>query len=378
MKIVIDAHMVGHRETGNETYVLGLLRGLTEVDLCNQYFVLVTNPDALCSKVDLPTNFTLVPLRFAANAVRIPLAMPWIVHRLGADALHVTYIAPPICPSPVVVTVHDISFKMFPHFFSRRDRLVLSNFVPLSMRKATRVIADSHCTATDIVTHYGLPKEKIAIIPLAADQRFSPVRDTAKLKAVREKYNLADKFILTVANLQPRKNLRVLLDAIAELKSGQVPRVQVVIAGQPHWKAHEIIEQVQLAELEDNVRILGYVPDEDLPTLYSAACAFAFPSIYEGFGLPPLEAMACGTPVVASNSSSLEEVVGDAGLLLPPYSVKAWADALQSLLENPMLRQELAQRGIAQASKFSWHNTAKETLKVYKKVRGTPNPMHRS
>jgi glycosyltransferase involved in cell wall biosynthesis len=370
LRIAIDAHMVGERETGNETYMLGLLQGLAQIDRHNRYFVLVTDPASLRSHVDLPSNFKAVPVRPAMNAVRVSLAMPWIAHRLDADVLHVTYIAPPVSPCAVVVTVHDISFKIFPRFFSWRDRLLLSTFVPLSMRQAAYVIAVSECTKSDIITHYRLHPERVAVTLEAPDARFSPVKDVVRLQAMREKYGLSEEFILTVGNVQPRKNLEVLISAIAVLKSRGMLTAQLAIVGQSHWRAHKVLSYVREAGLGGDVRFLGYVPDEDLPGLYSAARVFAFPSLYEGFGLPPLEAMACGTPVVSSNSGALREVIGDAGLLLPPRDVMAWVDALQALLGDSELRDDLSRRGLAHAARFSWRDTARKTLRIYKQAAG--------
>jgi glycosyltransferase involved in cell wall biosynthesis len=369
LKIAIDAHMVGQKETGNETYVLGLLKGLAQIDQTNRYFVLVTDPQALHSRVDLPDNFAVVPLKPSADFVRVPLIMPWVTHRLGADVLHVTYVAPPVSSCAQVVTIHDISFELFPHFFSARDRLMLSTMVPISIRLASQIIVESACTKADIVTHYKVAPEKLVVTPLAPDERFSPVRSAKHLQEVRQTYNLPEKFILTVGNLQPRKNLMTLLLAAAELKSRRALHGKLAIVGQAHWQAQAILDQVgQTCLKADDVRFLGYVPDQDLPALYSAAYAFAFPSLYEGFGLPPLEAMACGTPVICSNAGSLKEVVKDAGILLPPKDVGGWADALQSVREDAALRDDLIQRGLAHASTFSWAKTARKTLEVYKHV----------
>jgi len=370
LRIAIDAHMVGQRETGNETYVLGLLHGLAQVDKHNHYFVLVTDPHSLHARIGLPENFTVIPLKPATDLLRVPLAMPWVAHRLGIDLLHVTYVAPPVSPCARIVTVHDISFKRFPHFFSLRDRLMLSTLVPLSMRLAKRVIVEAEFTRQDIIARYGLPTEKLAVIPLAPSAHFAPVRDGLRLQEIREKYELSEQFVLAVGNLQPRKNLTTLFSAVTELKT-RGDKVQLAVVGQAHWQAQTIFQHAGQAGSAHDIRFLGYVPDEDLQTLYSAACVFAFPSLYEGFGLPPLEAMACGTPVICSNTSTLPEVVGDAGLLLPSQDVSAWADALQSVLRDPALRDNLARRGLARAAELTWEGTARKTLEIYERVAGS-------
>jgi glycosyltransferase involved in cell wall biosynthesis len=368
LTIAIDAHMVGQQETGNETYILGLLKGLTQIDRTNRYFIIALDPAALRLRIDFPENFAIVPLKPTSDLVRVPLAMPWTAHKLGADVLHVTYVAPPISPCPTVVTVHDITFKMFPEFFSPRDRFVLSILVPPSMRRASYIIAVSEQTKVDIVTHYSIPATRISVTLEAPDERFAPVSDPALLHAIREKYALAETFVLAVGNLQPRKNLETLIHATARLKSRGTRYGQLVIVGQTHWQARRILASMHQAGPEIDVRFLGYVPDEDLPALYSASQVFAFPSLYEGFGLPPLEAMACGTPVICSNAGALEEIVGGAGLLLPPKDVNAWTDALQSILENPELRTHMIHQGLAHVRAFSWKDTATKTLEIYERT----------
>jgi glycosyltransferase involved in cell wall biosynthesis len=237
--------------------------------------------------------------------------------------------------------------------------------VPISAQRAQRIIVDSTYTLKDLTNYCKLIPDKLEMIPLAPDERFAPVQDSEQ-QEIHQKYNIKNKFILTVGNLQPRKNLPTLINAVVKLRLRSNLHIQLVIVGQTHWQAQAILDQANHSCLNtDGVRFLGYVPTEDLPALYCAAQIFAFPSLYEGFGLPPLEAMACGTPVVCSNAGALKEVVGDAGILLPPTDVDSWADTLKSILGNPILQSSLRQQGLIHAQTFSWKATAKKTLQVY-------------
>ena len=371
MKIAIDTHMIGERETGNETYTSNLIKALLELDRGNDYFLYTTKPSRLTSRLAaLSANTKVIQIRPAIPLLRVPLGMPFAAGRQGVNLLHVNYVAPPWCPCPTVVTVHDISYEFFPEFFSLRDRLMLSTLVPLSVKGAAKVIADSENTKRDIIACYGLPEEKVMIIPVGVGSSFRPVTDEERLEAVKAKYGVKGKFILTVGNLQPRKNLIRLVKAFLLLRESEScdSKVQLAIVGQAFWRESEIYRAVEEEGLKGEVIFTGYVPDEDLPLLYNAAELFVFPSLYEGFGLPPLEAMACGTPVVCSNAASLPEVVGDAALMIDPYDVKAIAQAIFDVLSKPSLRGKLKAKGLRRAASFSWRETAKRTLQVYEEV----------
>ena len=220
----------------------------------------------------------------------------------------------------------------------------------------------------DIIRHYRLPAAKVVASPLGVEDAFRPVVDPAILAAVRERNRLPDRYILAVGNLQPRKNLRRLIEAVAALRATRRDDCRLVLVGQPAWRHGELDAVAAAHGLRDAIVATGYVPAEDLPALYSAAEVFAYPSLYEGFGLPPLEALACGTPVVTANTSSLPEVVGDAGLLIDPLDTGAIAAALARLLDDVALRERLRQAGFARAAAYSWRETARRTLQVYDKL----------
>ncbi len=363
-RIAIDAHMVGTGETGNETYVRGLVRGLRAIDARPDYLLYTTDP-ALLPPALVGDRFRPRRITPAGNIPRLAWAMPRAARRDRLDLLHVTYTLPPALPCRGVVSVHDISYTFFPEAFSPRDRLVLGLAVPLSLRRAERVITPSESGRRDIIRRYRVPEWKIAVIPLAAEPHFAPVRDPAELARVRARYRLPARYVLAVGNLQPRKNLGRLIAAFAALRAARRTDVGLVLVGKALWRESDIFTAVRAHGLERAVVATGYVPDADLPALYSAAEVFAYPSLYEGFGLPPVEAMACGTPVLTSATSSLPEVVGDAALTVDPRDVRAIAAGLEALLGDADLRVRLAGAGRARAIRFTWEETARRTLAVY-------------
>jgi glycosyltransferase involved in cell wall biosynthesis len=363
-RIAIDAHMVGTGETGNETYVRGLVGGLRELGAEHEYLLYTPDP-ALLPPSLLGGGARARRVVPGDNLRRVGWAMPRAARRDRLDLLHVTYALAPWVPCPAVVTVHDISYRTHPETFSARDRLLLSLAVPLAMRRAARVITVSEAARRDIVRHYGLPAAKVVAIHNGVEERFRPVADPAALAAVRARYGLPERFILAVGNLQPRKNLGRLIEAFAALRAARDDDCRLVLVGQPFWRHAELGRVIAARGLSDAVVATGYVPGEDLPAIYSAATVFAYPSLYEGFGLPPLEAMACGTPVVAGATSALPEVVGDAGLLVDPLDTGALAGALARLLDDAALRERLRQAGFARAARFRWREAARSTLGVY-------------
>lgn len=371
MRIAIDAHMIGERETGNETYTLNLIRELVSLDEKNEYLLYTTHAEELQSRLPCEKAH-IVTLWPAISPVRISLAMPVMARKQGASLLHVSYIAPPYSPCPTVVTVHDLSYVLFPQFFSLRDRLLLSTLVPISLRRAAKVVAVSQRTKEDLLECYHLPENQVAVTYEAASEAFQPVANDALLTEVKEKYGLHEPFILTIGNLQPRKNLIRLVKAYAGLRKEGFTQ-QLVVAGQAYWRTSDIYRAVEEYGLEHQVIFTGYVPDVDLPLLYNAADLFTFVSLYEGFGLPVLEAMACGTPVVSSWGGSLPEVVGDAGVLVDPLDVEGITQAMAEVLSQPQIASQLRAKGLKQAASFSWRRMAEETLRVYEEVAGDDN-----
>ncbi len=373
MRVAIDAHMVGEQETGNETYTLNLVRALlalpAEARGDSEILLYTPYPERLRARLTPEATVTIRRIRPAAAPLRIPFGMPLAAARDRLNLLHVTYIAPPLGACPRVVSVHDISYEFYPAYFSPRDRLMLRALVPFSLRRAARIITISEYSRREIITRYRLPPERVSVTYLAAAEDYRPVRDRSILAALRDHYGLAERYVLALGNLQPRKNLARLVDAYVGLRrAGQLAGVQLVLAGKAQWRESELFTAVRQSGLEGEILFPGYVADGDLPALYSGALAFVYPSLYEGFGLPPLEAMACGTPVICSNAASLPEVVGAAALTVPPADTDALARTLAQVVNTPELGNDLRHKGLRRAAGFSWRRCAEETLAVYREA----------
>ena len=301
------------------------------------------------------------------HRARLPIPIEAAMGRV--DLFHEPdFVLPPTLPgTPTVLTVHDLTFIRDPESAFPRLRRYLNRVVPRSVARTTHVLADSAATKNDLVELFHTSPDKITVLYGGVDARFAPVTDPKRLAAVRAKYNIGlDPFILGIGTIQPRKNFRRLVQAFFHLRSPAFASdLKLVIVGGKGWLYDDIFAEVKRLGLEGRVLFPGFVDDDDLPTLYSAAEALAFPSIYEGFGLPILEAMACGTPVVTSVTSSLPELAGDAALLVEPTDVDAIAAALNRLLQEADLRRKLVAAGFNQARKFTWEKAAAQLLEIY-------------
>jgi glycosyltransferase involved in cell wall biosynthesis len=264
-----------------------------------------------------------------------------------------------------IVTVHDLSFLHVPSCFEPPLLDYLRTNVPQAVHRADWVLADSENTRRDVIELLGVPAEKVSVIYPGVEPRFRPGYDRQTLDRVRAKYGLPSRFILSVGTVQPRKNYARLIEAFARLEE---PDLRLVIVGGLGWLYEDIFAAIRSMGLEDRVTVTGYVEDVDLPAVYNLAEVFALPSLYEGFGIPPLEAMACGLPVIVADNSSLPEVVGDAGVLVNAYDTASLAEGLTRLLGDPALRQRLSQRGRARAQTFTWRQAAQSLLTTYRQV----------
>lgn len=375
MRIGIDAHAIGGQLTGNETYIKNLIVALTEIDHVNEYVLFFTHAElARQWQARLPRARVHL-IRPQTPYARIPFSFPLAIYRSGVDLLHVQYTAPPWSPKPVVTTIHDLSYEHFPQFFTPKERFFFKRTIPHTARRAVKVLTGSEFSRQDLIRTYHLPPEKVVVTPYGVAEQFQPVRDHERLVAIRRRYGIEREYLLTVGNLQPRKNLARLIQAYTQVRdSDEGFRCQLVIVGKKAWLHQHIFHEAHRSHYAGDVILTGYVPDEELPVLYSGAVAFIYPSIFEGFGLPVLEAMACGTPVVTSNSSSLPEVVGSAGLMVDPYNADALARALVRIVEDRALRSRLSEEGRQQAAKFTWQRTAELTLNVYYQALGISTP----
>lgn len=372
MRIAIDAHSIGTGLGGNESYATNLIEALAEIDQTNRYTLYVTRKEAVDRFTNRWPNFSVRPTLPHTPIVRIPLILSAELRRQPVDVLHVQFTAPPFSPCPVVVSIHDLSFEHLPETFKWRSRNQLKATVRRSARAAARVIALSEHARQDIVETYGLAADRVRTIPLAASDRFYPVTDEDELQRVRQTYGIEGEYILTVGAIQPRKNLARLIAAYARLRKSrpEVNLPKLVFAGKCAWLFEETLRTIQELQLTESVILTGYVPEKDLPALYSGALCFVYPSYFEGFGLPPLEAMKCGAPVITGNRTSLPEVVGEAGLLVDPFDVDALGAAMNRLISDSELRAELTTKGLERAKLFDWRETARQTLAVYQEAVG--------
>ncbi len=376
MHIGIDAHAIGRQQGGNETYIRGLIRALAEIDGQNRYTLYLANAEAAAQWRDVFCqqfpNFNVRLLPPPTPLVKVPLILTYELRRRPVDVLHVQYTAPPFCPAPVVATIHDLAFEHMPETFTRRGSFQLKLTVRRTASRAARIATVSEYSRQDILRTYKLPPEKVAVTYNGIEPHFTTqIESPSEAEDIRRRFGIGRDFLLAVGSLQPRKNLLRLIRAYAKLRGendGFAP--QLVIVGRKLWLADEIFAEVKRRTWADDVILTGYVEDMDLPKLYRAAKAFVYPSLFEGFGLPPLEAMACGTPVVTSNVSSLPEVTGQAALLIDPKNESELAEALLRITGDPSLRARLREQGIEQAAKFTWRAAAEKTLQLYREASG--------
>lgn len=356
MNIGIDASRAARGlRTGTENYSLHVIRALLGLDSPHQFALYFNQPPE-------PGLFPGAP-RVRQRA--IPFPRLWTHARLAAemimqppDALFVPSHVLPLAHPPAVATIHDLGYRYFPEAHTRRARLYLEWGTRHNARASRLIIADSRATRDDLMKFYAVPDSKIRVAYPGLRPDLAPVRDPGVVKAALNRYGLREPYAIYVGTLQPRKNLARLIEAFA-----RVPEpFSLVLAGKKGWLYSEILRRAEGLGIGHRVVFTGYVPDEDLPALLSGASLFAFPSLYEGFGLPVLEAMACGVPVVCSNTSSLPEVVGDAALLVPPTDTDALAAAIARILTDQDLRRALIARGLKRAGEFTWRRCAEGIL----------------
>lgn len=373
MNIGIDARYIQDHFPGIGRYTFNLIRALVEV-APNEHFVVFYNPALRNTRYDLSElahypNIELRRIDLRTFSIAEQVAWPRIARDLSLDLLHSPYyIKPYWLPCPSVVTIYDVISARYPEYLpSAWARLAFEVTTRLALASARQVITLSHASQRDLEELYGVPATKICVTSLAADECFRPASAEA-IDAVRARYCLPERYVLYVGINKPHKNLVRLVEAWARIKDWGLGTWKLVIAGREdlrHGAARKRVEELGVGHV---IQFLGEIAEADLPALYSGAELFVFPSLYEGFGLPVVEAMACGTPVVCSNVSSLPEVVGEAGLLVNPMDVDALADAILKVLRDRNLHETLRLKGVAQAARFSWQETARLTLQAYRKV----------
>jgi glycosyltransferase involved in cell wall biosynthesis len=369
MRIALDCRTVTAPKTGDRTYALGLSQGLVPLlEPADELLYYTWEPTSLA-----PSAAGVLPVVLPAQPrwTWTPLVFPRDLRRRRADVAHVQYLVPPWAPCPVVTTIHDLAFRRFPGLFPVKHRLLLNWLIPLAARHAAHVITGSEATRRDLCEFYHLPAEAVTVTPYAADPQFRPQHPARAREAVRRRLGIPGPYVLSVGVLQPRKNLPRLVRAYGRI-AARFPH-RLVLVGKEGWANAELRAAAASLPVGKEAIFTGYVADADLPALYAGADLFVYPSLYEGFGLPPLEAMACGTPVLTSNTSSLPEVVGEAGRTVDPTDERALSLALEALLADPAERARLRAAGQARAAEFSWERTARETLAVYRRLAREPS-----
>jgi len=302
----------------------------------------------------------------------LQMVLPLELRRSGADLFHGSlYLSPLFCPCPSVVNVYDLSFRCLPAYLERKNRLILELLVPRSVRRASKVITLSEFTRKEILEQWCLPPEKVVVIPGAPLPHFYSALSPQDMRAVLERYALEDPYMVYVGTLEPRKNLPALIEAFGIVQRAGFASCRLAIVGRPGWRLDEFYDAVERSSSKRSIKLIGYVPDRDLPALYKGARAVVYLSLYEGFGFPPLEAMASGSAVVASNRASIPECVGEAGLLVDPSNVEEIAEKMLLLLKDEDLRRELAARGVARSLRFSWERSAEAMAAHYRELCGS-------
>lgn len=353
--------------TGVGRYTRELAKGLAQIDKENEYILFSNSENE--NPVPQAANFTKKVIDLPVFSPAGQLVWASFLKKANLDVFHSPhFVFPPIVPCPSVVTIHDLIPLAHPEVlpsFVKRFYYRMQN--KRATKKATNIIVDSSSTKQDIIKILGIAGEKIEVIPLAADKNFEVICSEDSLKKVRNKFNIAKRFILTLGNSKPHKNWTELIRAFHQLKKEKKVEHHLVLVGKQDPRFPQSKDLVRELKLEKNVRFIEFITEEDLPILYNGTSLFVLPSLHEGFGLPVLEAMACGTPVVCSNASSLPEVTGEAALLVNPNSEEL-AKAIFKVLSDEETQKRLIREGRTRARKFSWQKTAAKTLEVYKSV----------
>jgi glycosyltransferase involved in cell wall biosynthesis len=367
MRFSVDAHSVGCHLTGNEVYIRNLLNEFARVDRSNQFIAYVAKPHAEAS---LPER---IETRWVSENPykRLAMDLPMHVRRDRPDLLHVQYTGPVFTRVPLVVSVHDVSFLEYPQYFTRFRAAQLKLTVRRTVERAAAILTPSEFSREAILRHYRLDQDKVVVVYNAVSSEFRPIDRQIAQGAIQRKFDIPGPFVLTVGDLQPRKNHLGLLQAFEELlrTHPQLPH-RLVFVGKETWYSKDLHRAVAKSRIAERVHFTGFVEDADLVQFYGACDVFVFPSFYEGFGLPILEAMACARAVVSSNTTAMPEVADGAGILFDPDSTEQMTRALRDVLVDSELRVRLERLGSQRAAAFSWERAAERTLEVYSRVAG--------
>jgi glycosyltransferase involved in cell wall biosynthesis len=375
MQIGIDATALPPQTVGAGYYILNLVRALSRIETGLKFKIIVQPHGRELLDIPERDDFTFVEVASMSPGNRLlweQVSLSSLVRREGVDLLHsLHYTRPLMLPVRSAVTFHDMTFFLFPHLHTRSKRVFFPQAIRTSAKKADALLAVSESTRQDAIRLLDIPPDRITTTPLGVDPAFCPTPDPIRLENVRRKYHLPEKFILYVGLIEPRKNLPLLIRAYKSMLEEGIEQ-KLVIVGRYGWMYDQVLDQISTLEIGESVHFTGYVERNDLPFVYNLASVFAYPTLYEGFGLPVLEAMACGVPVVTSAVSSLPEIVAEAGVLVPPQDEQALCSSVLTVLRDEVLQRRLSEAGAKRAGLFTWHKTAQATLEVYQRVLGAP------
>jgi glycosyltransferase involved in cell wall biosynthesis len=372
MRFSVDAHAIGCHLTGNEVYIRNLLNEFAKLDRSSDFIAYVSKPGA---HLQLPNGIRTSHV--SENPFRrLGLDLPIRLRDDKPDLLHVQYTSPLVCSVPLVVSVHDVSYLEHPQYFTRFRSRQLRYTVKRTVEAAARILTPSEFSRKAILRHYKLDERKVIVVPNAVSSSFRPVERESAAALVEERFGISGPFVLAVGDLQPRKNHLGLLHAFEETLR-QHPHLphRLVFVGKETWYSKELHRAVMRSNVAGRVHFTGFVEDSDLLQFYGACDLFVFPSFYEGFGLPILEAMACGRAVACSSATAMPEVANAAGILFDPYSVAEMARAIGDVLLDDEMRARLERLGTQRAASFTWERAAQRTLDVYYDVAGVRKPM---
>jgi glycosyltransferase involved in cell wall biosynthesis len=365
-RVAIDAHVVGRRQTGNETYVVELAGALARRDDVEPIAYVDSG-----TRWPRPGAPLLRELRWTSRLLRIPLELPVRARQDRARILQVQYVAPPVAGIPLAVVVHDVSYLDLPDGFPRLTSLRMRATISASVRKANLVITGSDFTAERLMDAYRLGPDRVVVTPYGVDPRWRPLPAAESAQIIAEAgVRLPQRFVLAIGNVHPRKNIPRLIRAVAALRSDGFGDVELVLVGQHQWGGTDVARAIDDVGGDGWIHPTGYVEHRTLVAMTGRASVVAYPSLYEGFGLPVLEALACGAPVVCSDRTSMREVAGDAAILVAPESVDAIADGLRIALADPAVREVASLRGPAHAAAYTWDRCAEATVAAYRRILG--------
>ena len=371
MRVGINASKACDVHTGVGRYTFNLRKSILKLN--GKYDCLFYEPDKTGNHIKVDgagIQFDEPVASTQNNVLRIlweQIMLPIYSRKDRLDLFHYTDHALSLFQStqPVIITVHDIAYIRFPDLLNKSRQIYKKYILRESIKRASIIVADSYSTKRDIIEFFGIDEKQIKVVHLGVESRFRPI---SNVKEYRLKNKLPSKMILNVGTLEPRKNVITLMKAFKKLREKGFETYKLVIAGEKGWLYEQIFKEVEQNDLKNEIIFLGVVRDEDLPMLYNCADIFVYPSLYEGFGLPPLEAMACGIPVITSNTSSLPEVVGNAGIMVGPCDDNSLCEAMYKVLKDEELRCHMSKKGLKRAKLFSWEKATKEILEVYEEL----------